>query len=313
MFWFKNLQLYTFTEPFAWTPEQLDEALAQRPFHACGAHDRGTYGWVHPFGLDTGQVHHGGGCNLITLRREDKDLPAAVVKRHADERAAAMEARDGEKLGRRQRKELEEQIAEELLPQAFTKLKHVRAYIDPAGGWIGVDAASRNRAADFLSVLRDTLGSLPVRPLAARSLPGTMMSEWVRTAQDPEGLELGGDCELRDAVQDGGAIKIKQQDLFSDEVRQHLERGKEVTRLALTWRERLSFVLDEDLGLTRLKPQDLMLDELDTGDLDDRLAAADAEFVLMCGELARMVPELLAALGGEAELGRVQAAAVAAG
>ena len=311
MFWFKNLQLYKFSGPFECAPEQLNERLVQHPFQPCGAHERGTRGWVHPFGLDTGVVHSLGDRSLIVLRREDKDLPAAVVRRYAAERAEAIEAREGQAPGRRQRKEIEEQVALELLPQAFTKLKHTRAYIDAAGGWIGVEAASRNAAADFLSILREHLGSLPVRPLSTRSLPGAVMTEWLRASTEVSGFEIGGDCELRDAMTDGGAIKCKQQDLFSDEVRQHVQRGKEVKNLALSWRERLSFVLDEDLGLTRIKPLDLLLDDLGPEEFDDRVAAAEAEFALMCGELAKMVPELLGALGGEAEQGLVQSGSAA--
>lgn len=306
MFWFKNLQLYKLSAPFAWSAEQLDEQLARHPFHPCARHERGTRGWVHPFDLPDGRVHSVGACSLIMLRREDKDLPAAVIKRQVEERAAEIEAREGRAPGRRQRKELEELVAQELLPQAFTKLRHTRAYIDAEHGWIGVEAASRNRAADFLSVLREDLGSLPVRPLATRSLPGAVMTEWLRAAVQLDGFALGGDCELRDSVTDGGAIKCKQQDLFSDEVRQHVERGKEVKKLALEWRERLGFVLDEDLGLTRIKPLDLVLDQLGAEDFEDRVAAADAEFALMSGELAKLIPDLLEVLGGEAEQGMVQ-------
>lgn len=40
--------------------------------------------------------------------------------------------------------------------------------------------------------------------------------------------------------------------LVTDEVKQHIEGGKMPTRLALTWNDRVSFVLTEGLQLKKL-------------------------------------------------------------
>lgn len=301
MVWFKNLQLFKFAEPFTRSPEDLAEALAAQAFRPCGDHQPSSRGWVSPLGEDGGLVHAVGACSRILLRREQKNLPASVIKRRAAERAEQIAAREARPVGRKERRELEQAIALELLPQAFTTLKETAAYIDPEHGWIGVDTRSRKQAEEFLSFLRQTLGSLPVKPFATRVVPGLAMTEWLRSGSVPGAFVAGGDCDLRDPLNDGGSVKCKNQDLFSEEVRNHLEQGKEVTRLALSWGERLGFLVDEELGISRMKFLDLLADELGEQDAEDRLAAMDGEFALMCGEFARLVPELLAAFGGDAE------------
>ena len=73
----------------------------------------------------------------------------------------------------------------------------------------------------------------------------------------------------------------------------------EVTKLALTWDNNVSFVLDEEMGIRRLKFGETLQDQLDDVDVDDAAAKFDAAFTLMTLELAKLIPGLLEAMGGE--------------
>ena len=66
------------------------------------------------------------------------------------------------------------------------------------------------------------------------------------------------------------------------------------TKLALTWRGRVSFVLTEALQLRKLSFLDVVF-EGSENDAD----ALDADVAIMTGELTNMLPELVDALGGE--------------
>ncbi len=101
------------------------------------------------------------------------------------------------------------------------------------------------------------------------------------------------------AAQDGGVVRCKGLDLQGDEMRSHLEAGMQATRVALTWEDSVSFVLDEELGIRRLKFGETLQEKLDDVDADDAAARFDASFSLMTLELARLIPGLLEALGGE--------------
>ena len=88
--------------------------------------------------------------------------------------------------------------------------------------------------------------------------------------------------------------------MTSEEIRGHLEAGKQVTQLGLIWNERVAFVLDEALVIRRLRFLDVVRESLRDSRTDSLEAVLDAEFALMTGELALLLPRLLDLFGGEA-------------
>jgi recombination associated protein RdgC len=85
-------------------------------------------------------------------------------------------------------------------------------------------------------------------------------------------------------------------ELQSDEIARHLEAGKQVTRLALTLDDHVSFVLGEDLVVRKFKLLDGAVDQLESTDRDDLRAELDARFALMAGEVKRLFAMLEPAL-----------------
>ncbi|MEP3589592.1 MAG: recombination-associated protein RdgC, partial [Marinobacter sp.] len=150
------------------------------------------------------------------------------------------------------------------------------------------------------STLRKTLGSLPVRPPVVEQAPAFTFTGWLTETVDlPATIELGNECELKDPSEDGGVVRCKGLDLKADEIRNHLETGMQVTKLAVTWDNNVHLVLDEELGIRRLKFGETLQEQLDDVDVDDAVAKFDAAFSIMTLELSRMIPGLLEALGGE--------------
>jgi len=98
-------------------------------------------------------------------------------------------------------------------------------------------------------------------------------------------------------------VKVQRMELQSDEITKHLESGKQVTRLALTLDDHVSFVLGEDLIVRKFKLLDGAVDELESTERDDLRAELDARFVLMAGEFRR----LFTVLEGALKLSKVEA------
>jgi len=116
----------------------------------------------------------------------------------------------------------------------------------------------------------------------------------------PELDELRDIFELRAMVEERAAVRYVRHNLDSEEVRSHIAGGKSATRLALTWNDRVSFVLTEQLQIKRLVFLDLLKEDAERqAENADDLFAAD--FTLMCGELAQLLEHLLEVLGGEGE------------
>lgn len=296
--WFKNLQIYRLPVPWDMSAERLEEQLARKPFHPCGSQDMESRGWLSPLGNEV-LVHAIGGQFLICLGFEHRLLPSAVVKQEADERAEELAEQQGYKLGRKQMKELREQVTQELLPRAFTRRRRMFAWIDPINGWLVVDAASQSKAEDVLEQLRHTLDSLPLTLLRTELSPTSAMADWLAGSEPPEGFTIDQDCELRSVAEDKAAVRYVRHPLEGEEVKGHLEAGKLPTRLALTFDDRISFVLTEKLEIKRLDFLDIVRDQIGEGDKDDAEALFNAEFALMTGELAHLLPAVVAALGGE--------------
>ena len=297
--WFRNLQLYRLTEPFTLGPEDLAAQLSARTFRPCGSIEAFSLGWVPPLGdPQASLVHAANGCLMMCARRQEKLLPAAVVNEELAERLEEIEAREGRRVGGKERQRLRDEVLQDFLPRAFTRSQRLFAYLDPAQQWLIVDAATSKKAEDLISFLRETLGTLPAKPLSVKHRPAQVMTGWVQSGQPPGDLQLLDECELRDPEEIGGIVRCRRQDLSGEEVGTHLEAGKQVTKLALEWEEHLSCLLDDELGIKRLRFSDLILEEAGQVDSEDQAARFDADFALMSLELRRFLTLLLEAFGG---------------
>lgn len=296
--WFRNLQCYRLPRAWRVSADELEEQLGGRRFQPCGSQDLEVRGWASPTGDDS-LVHRVGGQWLIALGVEQRLLPASVVKQEAAERAEELALQQGYKPGRKQMKDLREEITREFLPRAFTRRRKVFVWIDPVDGWLGIDAPSQTRAEDVLEVLRQTLDSLPLALLRTERSPTAAMADWLAGGEAPAGFSIDDDCELRSVTDERAAVRYVRHSLDGDEVRGHLAGGKMPTRLALTFDDRVSFILTEKLEIKRLDFLDVVKESLEAADTEDAQALFDAGFALMSGELRRLLPALLEALGGE--------------
>ncbi|MDR0702384.1 MAG: recombination-associated protein RdgC [Azoarcus sp.] len=301
--WFRNLQLYRLPGGWDIAPAELEARLMARPLQPCGAQDMVSNGWVSPRG-DDALLRTVGRQWLIALGVESRLLPAAVVRQEADERAAELAEQQGYKLGRKQMRDLCEQVTQELLPRAFTRRRRIHAWIDPVGGWLGIDASSQARAEEALEHLRKTFDHFPLALLRTAHSPASAMADWL-AGEAPANFTIDQDCELRSASEEKATVRYAHHPLDGGEIKDHLTAGKMPTKLALTFHDRVSFVLTDKLELKRLDFLDVVREEL--GSEDDAEALFDAEFALMTGELAHLVPALLEALGGEVQQGNAGA------
>lgn len=294
--YFKNLQPYRLSTEWPITAEVLHEQLAKRPFHPCGSQDFESRGWVAP--CDGGELVHAIGNDwLICLQTEAKILPPAVINKEADARAAVIAEQQGFKLGRKQMKDLREQVMDEFLPRAFTRVRKTYAWLNVQAGWLVIDAASQSRAEDVLEALRHTLDTFPVSLLRTERSPMSAMADWL-AGEAPEGFTIDQDCTVRSIAEDRKEVAYRR-GINDAQILEHLESGCLPTKLAMTYDDRLSFVLTERGELKRLDFLDVLRDQAKANDIEDAAALFNAEFALMTGELLRLLPALVDAMGGE--------------
>jgi recombination associated protein RdgC len=297
--WFKNLSIFRLTEAFTLTTEELEEKLEAVAFRPCGSHEVFSSGWISPLGKAAPLVHSANGFMVICTKKEERVLPASVLNEMVLEKIAETEEEQSRKLSKKERTAIKDELIFELLPRAFTFSRKLYAYIDVKGGFLVVDSGSSKSAEDLLSLLRKCLGSLPAVPLNTVEKPIATMTQWLLTQQTPKDITIEDECELRAPEEAGGVIRCKRHDLSLPEIKNHLDIGKQVIKLALNWDDRLSFILDENLSVKRLKFLDLIQDQVTETNADDEAARFDVDFSIMSLELANFIPRLLEIFGGE--------------
>jgi len=294
--WFKNLQIYRLAAPFTLAPEQLDEKLAAKAFQPGSSIEMQRMGWIPP--RDDGTLAHAvGGQILISLRTEKKLLPASVINQIARARAQEIEEKQGYKPGRKEMRELKDAITNELLPRAFAIWRDTQVWIDPVRGRIVVDAAASAKGDEVMQLFNESIENLGARPLQTAQSPVGAMTSWLASDEAPSGFSVDQDTELRSTTESKATVRYVRHALDAEDLRRHIAAGKQCTRLAMTWADRVSFTLTESLAIKRVAPLDVLTETQDgSGNEAERF---DADFALMTGELGRLVDHLIEALGGE--------------
>ena len=296
---FKSLIAYRISPLWPADLAAIEEALAKSPFIECGATQQKSAGWVPPRGEAHGAlVESIGGQWIARLMTETKSVPGSVLARKVAEKAARIEQETGRKPGRKESKELKDEALLDLLPMAFTKQASTWVWVDPTERLLGLDTSSQGRADEVVSLLVDSLPGLSVSLLNMKTSPQAAMAHWLAAQEPPVGFSIDRECELKAADESKAVVKYGRHPLDIAEVQEHIKQGKLPTKLALTWDDRVSFVLTEGLQIKKLA----FLDSVFEGTKADD-GGFDTDVAIATGELRKLIPDLVEALGGESESG----------
>jgi recombination associated protein RdgC len=233
---------------------------------------------------------------ILKLMTETKSVPGDAVRDKAAERAKGIEVITGRKPGKKETRELQADARAELLPHAFPKRAATLIWIDPVARLLVVDANTQTKADEAVSALVKSIDGLPIHPINTHTSPAAAMAMWLGTKEAPQGFTVDRECELQACDESKAVVRYGRHALDTDEVAAHIAMGKMPTRLALTWNSRVSFVLTEGMQLKKIEFLDSVFMEFSSEDAADKF---DADVAIMTGELRKLTPALLDALGGE--------------
>ena len=299
--WFRALRPYRLPNRLGIDAEELERRLQTRTFSACTPAQATSMGWV-PALADTASalVHAAGPFWMVRLKREEKLLPATVVREEASERCAQIAKAQGRKVSRRERLAVADEVTQDLLPRAFSRSSTIRAIIADQLGWIWIDSSSAGRSEEVLNHLREALGSLPAVLAETQKAPAYVMTQWLLHGGIPEAIELAEEADFVDQREAGSSVKVRGVPLDSEEVLAHISSGHQVEKLALEWGARVAAVVDKDLSLRRLRFSDAIREANDEL-IEDPLARADADCLILGEIIKGLQGDLLNAFGGIAE------------
>lgn len=298
--WFKNLTIYRFNKELEFNAEQLEKQMAEFAFSPCGSHEKSKFGWVPALGVGSSNlVHLAGGNLLVRAQLQTRYIPSDVLKEKVNDMIASMEEREGRPLKKSERDMVKEQVFEDLLPRAFTRNAFTHLLILPSLSMIICDKVAYKTAEEVLSLLRKTMGSLPVIPAIPKVPLDSVMTEWVKNDDFPAGLEGRNKVKIRSVIETGSSMTANNMDL-SDQTVQVTLRDKNhlVSELAVAWQGRLSFTANSDGRIKAIRWSDELIDQNSDIQKSEEIARKDADFCLMCGELNALLPWWFDLFGG---------------
>lgn len=295
--WFKNLLVYRVNTAASVKADVTEEKLKQSALHPCGSFEMESRGWVAPRGDDR-FLHSLERQWLIMFGANQKLLPGSVITQTAKERAAKLAEKQEHPVGRKQMREIRERVIEELMPKALSRRRTLAAWIDPVNGWLVVDTAADKKADELLEALIAADVDMEARRLDTNHSPAAQMTLWLSSGKIPAPFTIDQDLELKASGESRATVRYVNHPLEGKEIRDHISGGKSATRLGMTWKNRISFVLTDQLQIKRVAFLDILKGETES-QAEDAEEQFDVDFALMTGELAAMLADLTKALGGE--------------
>lgn len=281
--YFKNLQIYQLPKGWPITWAEMVEQLSRGQFVGCPSNQPRSRGWVAPR-KDSELVYDQAGQWLIALAVEERLLPNDVVRKEAADRADTIEAQQGYRPGRKQLREIKERVTEELMPLAFTRTRRTFAWIDRAAGYLVIDAGNSSRAEELINHLRHCLDDLPLELFPMQVSPQQAMADWLAGGEAPFYFTIDRDCVLQS--EDKAVVTLTRHSLDTEPAH-HIAEGKIPTKLGMTWKDSVSFVLTDDMQIKRLAFLDILKEETEDVDI------FDSDFAIMTGSLRGLIGNLL--------------------
>jgi recombination associated protein RdgC len=128
------------------------------------------------------------------------------------------------------------------------------------------------------------------------------MAHWLTSQEAPVDFSVDRDLELKTFDDEKSVVRYARHDLELAEIVNYIAQGKVPTQLAMTWTTRVSFMLTAELVIKKIEM-------LEVSVTDNAGEGFDGDIALMTGELTKLIPALLLALGGEVPLGQAADAA----
>ena len=286
---FRNVRLFTIDNPWPESEEALADALASAAFRACGPLTERSSGFesAAPEAGDS-LARRVGGADLLRLRSQSRVLPAAAVNEELEARIADYRERMQEDPTPREKRRMKAEVRDELMPKSMLKSDRIHGYVDIKTKILGVNAAQPAAAERFTRRLQAAFGDLVVKPLQFDSPVSEFLTAMFLGDAAPN-FAVGRECRMRDASDAAATVRWTNFDLGDETIRRHVADGMQVTHLGLVYDNIMSFVLDENGVLTKIKF--LGVDDAADDELDP-VARLDAEFVLFTGTMRALLEDL---------------------
>lgn len=306
---FNNLRVYRITDPSVLpTLDELNESLAHRPARTPASQELSAAGFT-PF-IPGGDLAEwlpvpratGDTAFAVSVLVAERMLPAKVVAAEVAARVAVIERDQMRNVYSKERAQLKDEVVQALLPRAFITTKRVNALIAPP--YIYIDQTSAKLAELLLSLLREALGTLPVRPVGAAARPSKAMTKWVLDGLHSPTLKVGEAFKSASESSESSTLSGANVTLSDPELAELLREDWRIVQLELSRvrdERRTRFMLSDDLVFSGIRWPEELTDALrdEIGEDEHAATVQRASALLLLAEIDSLILTVLAHLGGE--------------
>jgi len=298
--WFKQLTIHKLS-PMADEPDQAIEQLDALSFQPCLPSLPSSFGWVPPIDEDEAPLLYAeNGFTIICCQFAEKILPATVVRQTLAEQIKQIETAESRKVYQKEKLRLKDEVTHTLLPRAFTKFSKLYAYIDSKNNLLILNSTSANKIESFIGLFKRTFADVDVSPLKLKKI-STVLTQWLQTNQYPKSFAIEKACLLQDLNQQKRSIRCQEQNLTSKGIQCHLGEGFSVKQLAMSWHDRVAFVLGDDFSFRSLKYDDQLVSAAKDSFAETLAQQFSADFLIMTETLSEMLNSFLTVFSKQEE------------
>lgn len=234
-----------------------------------------------------------GANHMITCEKQEKLLPNQVIEKELKARIEQIEKDQGYKVGKKQKRDLKEQIIEALYVKAFTVIKLVNVWINTEHDLLCIETTSTNVADDVIAHLIRDLEWRGHR-LETNMSTKTFMIGILANDAFASNFGVGENCVLESITESGSRITYKNEFIEDDRVKEYINQGRRTLAMELHFLDQCRFTLKENLVISKITLQDIITEDGEHETENDRF---DAEFTIRAGQCINLINELIAVLG----------------
>lgn len=296
--WFRQIQLFQLVDKITYEPEAIAEKMQAMAFKPCLASFPVSVGWISPFDDENAPlVHAANGNIMLCMQVEEKILPATVIRQALMEKIKKIEKLEDKKVRAKEKLSLKDEVIMDLLPRAFSKLTKIYAYIDTKNARLVMGTLNQVKTDQFITLFKRSF-SEGFRAYELTKLP-PIMTSWLRTKKSPGVFAIEDTCTMHDPNQVKRIVRCQNQDLFANGVQAFIKDGSEVKQLALSWHDRVDFILADDFTLRSIQLRDEVIAAAKEIDVETKQQQFDADFFIMTQTFTGLFDDLLALFAKE--------------
>lgn len=294
--WYSSISAFKFNDKFTLSDAELLEKLEKKRIIPCDKSALKTVGWDDIIMGDNSTLTiKASGAYLLNLKTEEKLIPAAIVKDESMKEILKREKKSGQKLSKADKEDIKDGVIAKMKAQAFVKSSATLGYLDVKNKKLVVNSSSAAKVDTFTAFLRDTLGSLDIEILKPDLEMQDVLTDMLVDNAKYKKFDIGSDCILKDFTDGQATIAAKKEDLFSDEIKEHISTGKQVENIELTWEKRISFKISSDFKIGGIKALDLIAESIkdEAGESTDAYSKITSSMFIMVEDFNEMLDNLM--------------------